>query len=66
MKHRSKSERIFQAGIYLFMAVVVLITICPLWYIFAASLVSAGIPICLFLPFQKYFVEGITAGSVKG
>ena len=35
-------------------------------YIFAASLVSAGIPICLFLPFQKYFVEGITAGSVKG
>ena len=35
-------------------------------YIFAASLVSAAIPICLFLPFQKYFVEGITAGSVKG
>lgn len=35
-------------------------------YIFAASLISAGIPIALFLPFQKYFVEGITAGSVKG
>ena len=35
-------------------------------YIFAASLISASIPICLFLPFQKYFVEGITAGSVKG
>ena len=42
MKHRSKSERIFQAGIYLFMAVVVLITICPLWYIFAASLSGAA------------------------
>lgn len=35
-------------------------------YIYAGSLVSAIIPICLFLPFQKYFVEGITAGSVKG
>ena len=34
--------------------------------IFAASLISAGIPIAMFLPFQKYFVEGITAGSVKG
>ncbi len=35
-------------------------------YIYAGSLISAIIPICLFLPFQKYFVEGITAGSVKG
>ena len=35
-------------------------------YIYAASLISAIIPICLFLPFQKYFVEGIIAGSVKG
>ena len=35
-------------------------------YIYASSMVSAIIPICLFLPFQKYFVEGITAGSVKG
>lgn len=35
-------------------------------YIYAASMISAIIPICLFLPFQKYFVEGITAGSVKG
>lgn len=35
-------------------------------YIYASSLISAIIPICLFLPFQKYFVEGITAGSVKG
>jgi ABC-type glycerol-3-phosphate transport system permease component len=35
-------------------------------YIYAASMISAIIPIGLFLPFQKYFVEGITAGSVKG
>ena len=35
-------------------------------YIYAGSMVSAIIPIALFLPFQKYFVEGITAGSVKG
>lgn len=35
-------------------------------YIYAASLVSAIIPISLFLPFQKHFVAGITAGSVKG
>lgn len=35
-------------------------------YIYAGSMISALIPIILFLPFQKYFVEGITAGSVKG
>lgn len=35
-------------------------------YIYAGSMISAIIPIALFLPFQKYFVEGITAGSVKG
>lgn len=35
-------------------------------YIYASSTISAIIPILLFLPFQKYFVEGITAGSVKG
>lgn len=35
-------------------------------YIYAGALISALIPISLFLPFQKYFVEGITAGSVKG
>lgn len=42
MKHRSKSERIFQAGLYLFMAVLVLVTLYPLWYIFAASLSGAA------------------------
>lgn len=35
-------------------------------YIYAGSMISALIPIALFLPLQKYFVEGITAGSVKG
>lgn len=35
-------------------------------YIYAASTISALIPVFLFLPFQKYFVQGITAGSVKG
>ncbi|MEY8353109.1 carbohydrate ABC transporter permease [Lachnospiraceae bacterium 54-53] len=35
-------------------------------YIYAGSVISAIIPIALFLPFQKYFVQGITAGSVKG
>lgn len=35
-------------------------------YIYAGLMISAIIPIALFLPFQKYFVEGITAGSVKG
>lgn len=34
--------------------------------IFAGSLVSAIIPMCIFMPFQKYYVEGITSGSVKG
>ena len=35
-------------------------------YIYAASVISAIIPISLFLPFQRYFIDGITAGSVKG
>lgn len=35
-------------------------------YIYAGSMISAAIPITLFLPLQKYFVEGITSGSVKG
>lgn len=35
-------------------------------YIYAGAMLSALIPICLFLPFQKYFVEGITSGGVKG
>ena len=35
-------------------------------YIYAGSVISALIPIALFLPLQKYFVEGITAGGVKG
>lgn len=35
-------------------------------YIYAGAALSALIPIALFLPLQKYFVEGITAGGVKG
>jgi len=35
-------------------------------YIYAGSMISAIIPIAIFLPLQKYFVEGITAGGVKG
>ena len=34
--------------------------------IYAASVLSAFIPVALFLPFQKYYIEGITSGSVKG
>lgn len=38
-----------------------------LWsYLFAASCLSAFIPLILFLPFQKYYVEGITASGIKG
>lgn len=35
-------------------------------YIFAASAISAAVPVLLFLPFQKYFVQGITSSGVKG
>ncbi|MCH3918145.1 MAG: carbohydrate ABC transporter permease [Spirochaetia bacterium] len=35
-------------------------------YIYAATIISAGIPIALFLPLQKYYIEGVTAGSIKG
>lgn len=34
--------------------------------IYASSMLSALVPIFVFLPFQKYFVQGITSGSVKG
>ncbi len=33
---------------------------------YAGSVLSVLIPIALFLPLQRYFVEGITAGAVKG
>lgn len=34
--------------------------------LYAGSMISALIPLCLFLPFQKYFVQGITSSGVKG
>lgn len=35
-------------------------------YIFAASAISAIVPVLIFLPLQKYFVQGITSSGVKG
>ena len=34
--------------------------------LYAASLVSALIPLAIFLPFQKYYVEGMTSSGIKG
>jgi ABC-type glycerol-3-phosphate transport system permease component len=34
--------------------------------IYAGTIVSALIPLFLFLPFQKYFVQGIISSGVKG
>ena len=34
--------------------------------IYAGSVLSALIPLGLFLPFQKYYVSGITSGGIKG
>jgi alpha-glucoside transport system permease protein len=30
-----------------------------------ASFVALGVPLAVFFPFQRYFVEGLLAGSVK-
>ncbi len=35
-------------------------------YIYAASSISALVPILMFLLFQKYFVEGVTSSGIKG
>jgi ABC-type glycerol-3-phosphate transport system permease component len=35
-------------------------------YIYAASTISMIVPIFLFLPLQKYFVQGIASSGVKG
>ena len=34
--------------------------------LYAGSMISALIPIVLFLPFQKYFVQGVISSGVKG
>ena len=34
--------------------------------IYAATVISVLIPVIVFIPLQKYYVEGITSGSVKG
>ncbi|MCD8225561.1 MAG: carbohydrate ABC transporter permease [Clostridiales bacterium] len=34
--------------------------------LYAGSIISALIPIALFLPLQRYFVEGVTSSGVKG
>lgn len=34
--------------------------------LYAGSMFSAMIPLCLFLPLQKYFVQGITSSGIKG
>ena len=34
--------------------------------LYAASVISALVPLLLFLPFQKYYVEGITSSGIKG
>lgn len=35
-------------------------------YIYAGAAISALVPITVFLPLQKYFVQGITSSGVKG
>ncbi len=35
-------------------------------YIFAGATISAIVPVLLFLPLQKYFVQGISSSGVKG
>ncbi len=35
-------------------------------YIYAAASISTIVPVLLFLPLQKYFVQGITSSGIKG
>lgn len=34
--------------------------------LYAGSMFAALVPLCLFLPLQKYFVQGITSSGIKG
>jgi ABC-type glycerol-3-phosphate transport system permease component len=34
--------------------------------IYAGSIISALIPLCLLLPFQKYYVQGVISSGIKG
>lgn len=35
-------------------------------YIYAAASISTIVPVMLFLPLQKYFVQGVTSSGIKG
>ncbi len=35
-------------------------------YIYAAASISTVVPVMLFLPLQKYFVQGVTSSGIKG
>ena len=35
-------------------------------YIYAASSISAIVPVLVYLPLQKYFVQGIASSGIKG
>jgi ABC-type glycerol-3-phosphate transport system permease component len=59
---RSKSIRLIQIALSDFRT-----EYWTLWgCIYAGTIVSAFIPLLLFLPFQKYFVQGIISSGVKG
>lgn len=60
----ARSERIRTVQIMMALVKMEHITLWSCMY--AGAVLSVLIPISLFLPLQRYFVEGITSGAVKG
>ena len=59
---RSEDIRTIQIAIGLFRMEKTTLWSC----LYAGTIVSAIIPLAMFVPFQKYFVQGITSSGIKG
>ena len=77
---RKAKQRVLHILLYMVLTVIAVIALFPLFYIILASFrtdeeifkyalpftIHTIVPVALFLPLQKYFVQGVTSSGVKG